>query len=98
MTYTLDTKFYSPRYIANGRGAGTYTLAQILDYSGDTPYTIMIIERRATMAKHDLDSDEEYEEFIDAGHETERIEDHLRMIDLDDVRDLLDDPNAEEVE
>lgn len=95
MTITKQSQIHSPQHVRNGVGAWDGPLSEALHYDADRVDAVeqRLVERGVVTRTEDEDGNV----FID-GDESWWAGDHLELWTLDDVRYLLDDPNAQIVE
>ena len=95
MELSLNTKIHSPQSIRNGLGAWDGTLGEAIHYDADR---VDLIEQRLVERGAVTQSEDEDGNILIDGELDWWAGDHLELWTLDDVRYLLDDPNAEIVE
>lgn len=95
MELTLNTQINSPQSIRNGLGAWTGILGEAIHYDADR--VDLIEQRLVERGVVTRDEDEDGNILID-GEMDWWAGAHVELWTLDDVRYLLDDPNAEIME
>jgi len=92
---TADTFIHSPRYIANGSGAWSGTLGELIsntrNYDSERFYDIKnrLVERGVLAEEEDEDGNP-----IDIGDTPTSVDDALEHLTYEDISDMLDDPNV----
>ena len=95
MEISLNTKINSPKSVSNGLGAWTGTLDEAIHYDADR---VDLIEQRLVERGTVTRSEDEDGNILIDGEMDWWAGSHVELWTLDDVRYLLDDPNAEIVE
>ena len=95
MELSLNTKIHSPQSIRNGLGAWDGTLGEAIHYDADR---VDLIEQRLVERGAVTQSEDEDGNILIDGEMDWWAGAHVGLWTLDDVRYLLDDPNAEIVE